>query len=192
MPDTEEILLILEHPYPDARRLFLVMVNTAFRIDEIRRCDVQDFDQEKHELRVVGKGGKARMVPLNSVALEDITEEIDGRRATKPGESLFVNREGHRYKSLRTPLKTACRKASVPHIGHYSLQQAYATAFCQEHPTEMDVINLSKILGHANPEITKKFHVHPEDDSVRRAAESFEIRPGKKLYTLKKKGGKTA
>ncbi len=94
------------------------------------------------------------------------------RPHAQPGDPLFVNREGKRYRSLRTPLTTACEKAGVPHLLHHSLRHAYATL---QHKQGTDLVLLAKLLGHVNPTVTQNIYVDPFPEEIRRAGENLKI-----------------
>jgi integrase len=80
---------------------------------------------------------------------------------------------GTRYRSLRNPLETACKLAGVPHTSHHGLRHAYATL---QYSQGVDLVSLSKLLGHVNPTVTQNIYVHVVDERLRRAAESFQIK----------------
>jgi integrase len=109
---------------------------------------------------------------MNEILFQCVKEELASRPGTKPGDPLFLNREGRRYRSLRTPLTRACERAGVPHILHHSLRHAYATL---QHEKGLDTPRLSRLLGHANPTVTQNIYIDVFDESLRKAAEGFEI-----------------
>jgi integrase len=74
-------------------------------------------------------------------------------------------------------LRTACRNAGVPHTTHHGLRHAYATLL---HEAGEDDGTISKLLGHANPTITRNIYIHWKDPEVRRAAESVVVGKSKK------------
>src|SRR5437867_13067551 len=104
---------------------------------------------------------------MNDVLAKCIADDLETRRHANPTEPLFLNREGTRYRSLRTPLTRACKRAGVPHLLHHSLRHAYATV---QHEGGLDTVRLSRLPGHANPTVTQNI-----DDRLRQAAENFEI-----------------
>jgi site-specific recombinase XerD len=171
-PTREELIRVLESLYPGARRFALAYCNSGCRKSELANCNIEDADLEHRRLRIIGKGGKERIIPVNEVLVQCIKEELASRTRTKPGDPLFLNREGTRYLSLRTPLTRACERAGVPHILHHSLRHAYATL---QHEQGLDTPRLSRLLGHANPTVTQNIYIDIFDESLREAAENFEI-----------------
>src|SRR5215475_1744733 len=110
---------------------------------------------------------------MNDILMKCIKEELGGRDNPAASEPLFLNRDGSRYRSLRTPLETACKLAGVKHTSHHGLRHAYATL---QYSQGADLVSLSKLLGHVNPTVTPNIYVHVVDERLRRAAESFQIK----------------
>ncbi len=177
-PTKEELLRVLEHLYPGARRFALAYCNSGCRKSELANCNVADANLEQKRLRIVGKGDKERVIPMNEVLFECVKEELASRARTKPGDPLFLNREGRRYRSLRGPLTSACERAGVSHILHHSLRHAYASF---QHEQGLDTPRLSRLLGHANPTVTQNIYIDIFDEGLREAAEGFEISLPKKV-----------
>ena len=121
VPDQEEIYRLLECLDPAARRFCLAFLNSGFRKSELVAFNVGDVDLEKRVSRVVGKGAKRRKIFMNAVLCDSIYAEIQSRPGVGPAEPLFLNREKKRYRSLRTPLATACKRVKVTRISHHSL-----------------------------------------------------------------------
>jgi len=171
-PSMERVNKILQHCYPGARRFILAFLNSGCRKSELSNCDVSDADLDEKKLRVIRKGGKKRHIFMNTVLLRVISEELASRSNVKLDDPLFLNREGRRYRSLRTVLRTACKRAGVPLISHHDLRHAYATFL---HQQGKDIPTISCLMGHANPTVTQNIYIHLFDDQLREAAESFEF-----------------
>ena len=137
-----------------------------------RDANVGDVDLELKLLRVRGKGHRDRTIPMNDILVQCIKQELEERKNPGPNDPLFLNRDSKRYRSLRTPLARACRLAGVPHTSHHGLRHAYATL---QYSEGVELIPLSKLLGHVNPTVTQNIYVHVVEEHLRKAAESFEI-----------------
>lgn len=134
--------------------------------------NIRDADFEGSRLRIVRKGGRIDFVPMSGRMREVIGEELQGRPGAERTEPLFLNREGKRYRCIRSPLATACRLAGIPHCSHHSLRHAYATIL-REKGEKVETI--SRLLGHTSPTTTRNIYVHWRDKDVERAAESIRI-----------------
>ncbi len=133
---------------------------------------MKDADLDNRALRVMGKGRKERLIPMNQDLLGCIREELAQRQGALSDDPLFVNREGKRYRSLRTPLSRACEIAGVSHLPHHSLRHAYATL---QNKRGTDIVLLPRLLGHANPTVTQNICLDPFPEEVRKAGEAFKI-----------------
>jgi Phage integrase family len=95
-PSEEELAKVFSALYPGARRFYLAFCNSGCRLSELRGCNVRDADLQKRALRVVGKGGKERFIPMNDDLMECIRQELASRPDPLPDVPIFVNREGRR------------------------------------------------------------------------------------------------
>jgi integrase/recombinase XerC len=77
-----------------AEALLELLYATGLRVGECCRLDVEDLDQAEGTVRVLGKGGKERIVPVGEVALAAVARYLSGRPA--PRGPLFRNRRGGR------------------------------------------------------------------------------------------------
>lgn len=93
-PSEEELAKVFSALYPGARRFYLAFCNSGCRLSELRGCNVCDADLQKRALRVVGKGGKERFIPMNDDLMECIIQELASRPDPLPDDPIFVNREG--------------------------------------------------------------------------------------------------
>ncbi len=171
-PTLKEIELILQYLFPGAVRFLLAFCNSGCRKAELVNCNIRDADLINRMLRVRGKGDKERFLPMNEKLVEVMKEEIESRPNVRPDDPLFLNRENRRYQSLRGVLNTACKEAGVPHVTHHSFRHAYASL---QHKRGVDEVKISKLLGHANPTITRNIYIHIFDEGLREAAEGFKI-----------------
>jgi integrase/recombinase XerC len=79
------------------RALFDLLYGTGLRVGEVVGLSVRDVDSDRREVRVRGKGGKERVVPVPGKAMQSIGAYLDTRR--RPGlfgEPLFLNARGER------------------------------------------------------------------------------------------------
>jgi integrase/recombinase XerC len=67
---------------------------TGIRVSELCGLDVGDLDEERHTIRVMGKGGKERIVPVGLPAVRAVRAWLKDGRATLAGGSPAANRRG--------------------------------------------------------------------------------------------------
>ncbi len=149
----------------DLRDLALLelLYGAGLRVAEAVALDVRDVDLQRAEVRVLGKGGKERVVPLPSVSRQALELWIASRR--RPGllaEPLFVSlraRRGERRRlgarDVRRVLANRARGAGlVERVHPHRLRHSYAT-----HLLEMgaDLREIQELLGHASLSTTEKY-----------------------------------
>jgi integrase/recombinase XerD len=176
-PTLTEVNLIFEKLNKWARRFFLALCTTGCRLGEIQKANIGDVDFDRGTFRVIRKGGKPQYVPLNREALACIEEEVKFRTdrfGKKPDadEPLFTNRYGRRYKKIRGSLRTACAKAEVPYVTHHSLRHFFANRLKDQ---KLDIGEISRFLGHANPTVTQNIYLHWRDEALHGRAQDVQI-----------------
>jgi integrase/recombinase XerC len=135
----------------------------GLRVGELVGLDVRDLDLVRGDVRVRGKGGKERIVPLPAAAREALRAWLDLRR--RPGvlaEPLFVDLRGAGVaasrigdRQVRRLLIARARRASVAdHVHPHRLRHSYAT-----HLLDMgaDLRDIQELLGHESLSTTQKY-----------------------------------
>ncbi len=141
-----------------------LLYGAGLRVGELVALDVRDVDLHRGEVRVWGKGGKERIVPLPSVARDALRAWIERRRGPGVlGEPLFTSlrvRQGEPPRRLgardvRRRLLRLARLANLPGRVHpHRLRHSYAT-----HLLDMgsDLRAIQELLGHASLSTTQKY-----------------------------------
>lgn len=145
------------------RALVELLYGAGLRVGEAAALDVRDLDLHRGEVRVMGKGGKERVVPLPAAARESLGAYLDSRRA--PGllaEPLFPSlrpRDGRARRldtrDIRRILKARARQVGIADRVHpHRLRHSYAT-----HLLDMgaDLREIQELLGHASLSTTEKY-----------------------------------
>jgi integrase/recombinase XerC len=145
------------------RALVELLYGAGLRVGEASALDVRDVDLHRCDVRVLGKGGKERVVPLPGAALEALSEYLDSRRA--PGvlaEPLFPSlrpKDGRARRlgarDIRRILKARARSVGIVDRVHpHRLRHSYAT-----HLLDMgaDLREIQELLGHASLSTTEKY-----------------------------------
>jgi integrase/recombinase XerC len=145
------------------RALVELLYGAGLRVGEISALDVRDVDLHRGDVRVSGKGGKERVVPLPSAARDALGVYLTRRRA--PGllaQPLFTalrrRRDGPRrlgVRDIRRILGARARRAGVAGRVHpHRMRHSYAT-----HLLDMgaDLREILDLLGHASLSTTEKY-----------------------------------
>lgn len=118
------------------RAILEVLYGAGIRVGELVAMDVTDINWRDGELRVMGKGSKERLAPLNEEALSRLKDYIDNGRielqkeADRDSGAVFLNRSGGRLTtgSIRRLVKGYVRQyAEVKGITPHTFRHTFAT-----------------------------------------------------------------
>ncbi|WP_345556657.1 tyrosine recombinase XerC [Streptomonospora halophila] len=147
------------------RTVVEVLYATGIRVAELCALDVDDVDRERHTLRVLGKGGKERVVPVGVPALEAVGAWLlEGRPPlTVPasGPALFLGARGGRLgtRSARRDVHAYLQAHGTDSAPH-GLRHSAATHLLNG---GADLRSVQEILGHASLSSTQIYtHVSIE------------------------------
>jgi integrase/recombinase XerC len=177
----DEIFRLLDSIESDAllaarnRAMFEALYSCGIRVSELTGLDVFDIDASAATVRVFGKGGKERVVPIGRTALEAI-DRYRERLRTETGIGVdrngpvFLNRQRQRLtpRSVARILKklAAACGISTP-ISPHGLRHTFATHMLD---AGADLRSVQELLGHRNLSTTQKYtHV-----SIDRLMETYD------------------
>lgn len=149
------------------RALLELAYASGLRAQELVDLDVDRLDRDAEELRVEGKGGKTRLVPVGEQAwraldayLERGRPELAARasgRSGGPDPALFLSRSGRRLSTtdvrrrLRAALRvTGVQAAASPH----ALRHSFATHLLDG---GADLRTIQELLGHESLSTTQTY-----------------------------------
>ncbi|WP_251976036.1 tyrosine recombinase XerC [Salinicola avicenniae] len=127
----------------------------GLRLAELAALDLDSLDTR--HVRVVGKGGKPRQVPLGRRAASAIHDWL-GIRAALAGDgerALFVARHGGRlgHRAIQTRLAEIARRRGLPeHLHPHRLRHSFASHLLE---SSQDLRAVQELLGHANLSTTQ-------------------------------------
>jgi integrase/recombinase XerC/integrase/recombinase XerD len=151
------------------RALFELAYASGLRAEELVNLDAASLDFDDEEVRVEGKGGKTRVVPVGEHALKALRDYTErGRPALSPTRSgagtaageepaLFLSKSGRRLSTsdVRRRLRVWARHAAVqagasPHW----LRHSFATHLLEG---GADLRAIQELLGHASLSTTQVY-----------------------------------
>jgi integrase/recombinase XerD len=144
------------------RALLEVLYGTGARISEAVGLDVDDLDRVDGTVLLRGKGGKDRLVPVGSFALDAVDAYLTRARpelasvgSAERAGALFLNARGGRLsrQSAWTVLVRAAERAGVTRdVSPHTLRHSFATHLLEG---GADVRVVQELLGHASVTTTQ-------------------------------------
>lgn len=143
------------------RAIFEVLYGGGLRISECCALDRDDIDRQRYQGQAViqvrhGKGGKQRIVPLGSKAIEAIDAYLAARPRLRHAKTkqqdpraLFLNYRGNRLRdrSVQRNMGRYVLRAGIPDATPHGLRHSFATHLLDE---GVDLRSIQEMLGHAS------------------------------------------
>ena len=162
------------------RALFELCYASGLRLSELVGIDLDDIDLGARLVRVLGKGGKERVVPFNQSTVQAIRAWLPGRASllataqTRPSsvrdtsarasrrrgrlpDPLFINQRGGRLtgRSVDRLLRVYVARVSTRMgVSPHALRHSFATHLLQR---GADLRGIQELLGHARLSTTERY-----------------------------------
>lgn len=149
------------------RAMALAMLLGGLRAGEIRSMRLADVDRGLHRVRVVGKGNKERIVPVDRAFFTELGNYLRTERpagCTTP-ECFVVLRGPTRggpltEAGMRRIFRTHRASSGATRVRPHRLRHTYGTELAT---AGIDLLVLRELMGHASPETTAAYvHLSPE------------------------------
>jgi integrase/recombinase XerC len=161
--DIDQVTTLVEAPQDDDkhvlrdRAVLELLYSCGLRVSELTGLAIGDLDLSGGMVRVLGKGGKERIVPVGSRAIEAVRKYLEGRGDPAGSGPLFLNTRGRRINRRSVArivdahvLRIAAFKRISPHI----LRHTFATHMLEG---GADLRAIQELLGHASLSTTQKY-----------------------------------
>ncbi len=136
-----------------------VMYATGARISEVINLELNQIDFEECIIRVVGKGKKERIIPLDDVAIEALDNYINNYRPflikNETRNYVFLNKNGEKIsrQMIFKILKNLANKVGITkEISPHTLRHSFASNLLNN---GADLRVIQELLGHENLETTE-------------------------------------
>jgi integrase/recombinase XerC len=147
------------------RSILELFYGGGIRLSELVGLHLADLDWEANQIRVRGKGGKERIIPIGSFALLALRNYLARRDELLPKEgkdervesALFLNRWGSRLsgRSVAQIVLKYLKKSGISHrISPHALRHSYATHLLD---AGADLRAIQELLGHARLSTTQRY-----------------------------------
>ena len=140
--------------------LLELLYGTGARVGEICGLTVGAVDVAQQLVRLDGKGGRQRIVPLGEPAVDAVTAYLGTGRPALHGEAatdaLLLNQRGGALgvRDARTIVERAGRQAGLGHVTPHTLRHSYATHLLEG---GADLRQVQELLGHASLATTQRY-----------------------------------
>lgn len=160
--------------YYNARDLAIVtmFLGTGMRLSELVGLNLSSINFESKTVKVLGKGNKERIIPLNGQVVAALEKYLKGRPEIE-SEAFFVSRLGNRlssggvYHLIKHFLKEA--KIKKEKVGVHSLRHSFGASLLNKN---VNLVVIQELLGHKRLETTRRY-LHINNLDLRNAVEQI-------------------
>lgn len=150
-------------------------LNCGMRLSELVGINISDIDLTEYNMKVMGKGGKERMVYLNAACVEALTNYLEIRldnEKAKAEPALFISKQNRRISKRRVQqiVENSLKAAGLDGKGITTHKLRHTAATLMYQYGGADMLTLKEILGHAHVSTTE-IYTHINSESLRSAAE---------------------
>ena len=158
------------------RAIFQMLYASGMRVSELCSLNLSDVDDQT--VRVKGKGGKERLVPIAKEAIQALDNYLICRKEGSVNKilPLFVTKKGRRMGRTQVwaSIKYYAQCANIKkNISPHTLRHSFATHLL-DHGADLRVIQ--ELLGHADISTTDRY-THLSKKRLHQAFDQFHPRP---------------
>lgn len=177
----EEVRALLEHPATDTvlglrdRTLLTLLYGTGIRASECAGLTGADIDWQERTIRVCGKGGHERTIPLNEEVLHMLQQYQLARGDTQAEAPFFRSRNGGPLSrnAIYERVRLHGRQARIPRrVSPHQLRHTFATDLIR---AGVGLVTVRDLLGHQHVTSTQ-IYIHLTARDLRAAADRHPIR----------------
>lgn len=171
--EVERLLFHLENKEQVALRdktLVYILLYAGLRVGELVNLKIQDLDLLTMSIKVVGKGGKYREVPLKPEVAEIIKEYLESDRKDSPyakSSQLFVTQRSGKMNTdtVNKVLKKLGKSLNMTIFPH-KFRHTFCTRLLKK---GVDLTTVAKLAGHANIQTTASYYINTSREDKQEA-----------------------
>jgi len=132
-----------------------LIYSSGLRVSEAVNSNLNDFEEGKNFLRVIGKGSKTRLVPVGRYAKSALNAWLlERKKLPTEDEALFVNLRGGRIsaRSIQEKIKNIALMQGLPPVNPHMLRHSFATHLLE---SSGDLRSIQELLGHSSLSTTQ-------------------------------------
>ena len=152
--------------------MIYLLLYTGARVSEIGGIRIKDIDRVISELKIVGKGGKYRTVPLRDDVLELVGEYIKTERQESPfNNSPYLLLSQRSPRLYRDAFNTLLEKMSND-LGFKCNPHKFRHTYCSRLiKKSVPLTTVAKLAGHSSIQTTASFYVNTSKQDKRNAVD---------------------
>jgi len=181
--EIDHLVSVIDLSTPEGRRnkaIIEVMYSCGLRVSELTTLNISDIYRDEGFVRIIGKGDKERLVPINQKALREIDLYLPDRNqlpaiAKGSEDILFLNRSGQGLSRVMIFLivKDLKEKAGIKkNISPHTFRHSFATHLVEG---GADLRAVQEMLGHESI-VTTEIYTHLDKRYLRETLLSFHPR----------------
>jgi integrase/recombinase XerC len=185
--DADQMARLLEIPAGEPfatrdRAIMELLYSSGLRLAEVVGLDLSHLDLPDRTVHVLGKGRKARVVPVGRVAIGALAQWLAERAAlAQPGEqALFVGRSGRRLGRRAVELRVAhwARRQGLPaSVYPHLFRHSFASHLLE---SGAELRGVQELLGHADI-ATTQIYTHLDFQHLARIYDATHPRARRKV-----------
>ncbi|MBA7475085.1 Tyrosine recombinase XerC [subsurface metagenome] len=148
-------------PYLGIRNLAIIslFVDTGLRLSELANMKLSDLDPRLNQARIMGKGAKLRVVPLNGQARKALKRYLTSARQPG-GDELWKTDSGEplSWCSIKVMVNRLKRRAGVRGGGGPHRFRHYFATHCLDNGLDLNTVRL--LLGHATLNMVLRYSAY--------------------------------
>ena len=148
---------------------------TGMRVSELVNLKISDIDFNEDIIRVMGKGNKERIVPINKSSHNTLKTYIEEHRnfllRTNDSEYVFINNFGKKISRVGffKIIKLLCKENGIDkNVSPHTLRHSFATHLLNN---GADLRIIQELLGHSNL-TTTQIYSHLSNQKIKRDYEN--------------------
>ncbi len=160
--EVERLLMGPDHATPRGRRDYAMLETlyaTGLRVTELVSLSMSELNLAAGVIRIMGKGGKERLVPLGDAAIEALNAYLHNSRGEilhgRPSEAVFVSTRGRAMtrQAFWQTIKRYARQVQIATpLSPHTLRHAFATHLLNH---GADLRSVQMLLGHSDLSTTQ-------------------------------------
>jgi site-specific recombinase XerD len=172
----DEIRKLLNQPRTDTvlglrdRAILMILYGTGIRSSECASLKEEDVDLVNRTIRVFGKGGHEREIPLNHEVVKALDMYRKARGRVTPRAAFFRSRRGGGLSrnAVYERVRTHARKAGInKRVSPHRIRHTFATHLVRK---GVQLVTIRDLLGHRCISSTQ-IYLHTTAEDMRRAAD---------------------